>query len=392
MASPAYNSSYDEYWYNVSPQTNLPLAGEIELSIDLPAASEAFAEIAKSNEPDAAAAYVAKALKHNPELFNTLRQFIGISDKRAYLDLSYICSRIEHPEEGTALCGCQPWTLARHPMAFFLGALRGRRGGATKKALADVMAKYLLKNGLFDAARGFAAMKHDVLELLYTQLISPKEIQQKEAKRRGHGCEAALARVLEECGATVLPVGKADNPMGSNDLHVDLNSMQIAPREARVTFAFDLLVMGGDDLAVMIQSLIHTSDPGQYGVNKSDETVHVASRIKQWRADVDVKLPELWGLVDGVGFSENKRDTIEKLIDNFDHFLQLATLYKGPLRLHKLGLIKVKGVKFSSDYAEDDVDAIVQRYCPDDVRVVQEGEAPDRRWRSVRAGRAEIYV
>lgn len=29
------------------------------------------------------------------------------------------------------------------------------------------------------------------------------------------------------------------------------------------------------DIRALVQSLIHTSDPGQYGVNKSDETVDI---------------------------------------------------------------------------------------------------------------------
>ena len=34
---------------------------------------------------------------------------------------------------------------------------------------------------------------------------------------------------------------------------------------------FDLLILKTNSVKVAIQSLIHTSDPGQYGVDKSNE-------------------------------------------------------------------------------------------------------------------------
>ena len=37
--------------------------------------------------------------------------------------------------------------------------------------------------------------------------------------------------------------------------------------------SFDLIIKNSDSkIRILIQSLIHSSDPGQYGVNKSNET------------------------------------------------------------------------------------------------------------------------
>ena len=67
--------------------------------------------------------------------------------------------------------------------------------------------------------------------------------------------------------------------------------------------------------------MIHTSDPGQYGVNKSDETVDIYRRIGAYNAEVaQEQKVYLLGSVDGVGFSENPNGTIVKMLDAFDDF------------------------------------------------------------------------
>ena len=60
--------------------------------------------------------------------------------------------------------------------------------------------------------------------------------------------------------------------------------------------------------------LIHTSDPGQYGVNKSDETVDIKKLIDQYNEAYPEKPVYLIGNVDGVGFSENPNGTIAKML------------------------------------------------------------------------------
>src|SRR5262249_26708754 len=135
------------------------------------------------------------------------------------------------------------------------------------------------------------------------------------------------------------------------------------------------------------------SDPGQYGVNKSDETVAVAAQIQAAnRSQRKSKPMELWGLVDGIGFSENKADTINKMLGCFDVFVQLNTLYKAPLRLQALWLCRVRAIQFSDFYSAADVKAIKTKYVPAGVDILSTDQKPDRRWQAIKAGRATVYL
>jgi len=393
MSSPAYESKEDEYWYNVSPQDELPLAGQIDLDVDLKSISEFFLILAGAGDETTARKIISETLLDNPLIFSHCRQFLGLSDKRAYLELSYLASRTQHPTQATSLSGCHPWTLTRHPMAFFLRLLRGSKGKQVQIATADMIATYLIRQGLYQAAIGFSGMSENLMELVYTRLIVPKEYQQRAAKRRGHGCEAALASVLEQCGVDLLPKNKAANPMGANDPHLNLETMTISARQVGVTNSFDMVIQSDSRVFVAIQSLIHTSDPGQYGVDKSNETVLIAEKIRKWNALHEPEATvELWGLVDGVGFSENKADTINKLLKQFDHFIQLRTLYKAPLRLHVLGQIRVKSIRFTEYYEQEDVAAIKSLYIPNDINILSAFDEIPNDWTPIHCGEAQIFL
>lgn len=312
-----FKDAEQEYWFHVSPQEKLPVAGSVKADLDLVLASKFFAEVARADERNVRDV-VAELLKGNVSLFGDIRQFLGISDKRAYLDLSYIASRMPHPTGSMSLCGCHPWTLARHPLTFFIKLLDGKEGSDAQREAALMMSDYLLSHGLARFAPYFASMSISVLEMLYESLISPKESQQRAAKRRGHGCEAALATVLSACSLEILPVDKAVNPMGARDPNVDLVTMDVVDRMAGQTHSFDAIIKNQGRVRILVQSLIHTSDPGQYGVNKSDETVAIAKEIASWTQRNPAHPVELWALLDGVGFSENKPQTINKLLVNVD--------------------------------------------------------------------------
>lgn len=392
MNSPAYASKEDEFWYNVAQQDELPLAGDIDLKLDVSRIYGIFGKLSKAKNETEAKRVISEYLILDASLFHDMRQFLGVSDKRAYLELSYIASRTKHPTHNYGLCGCHPWTLARHPMNFFLRLLSGAKGKEVQYATSQMLAQYLLQQGLFDAAAGFSFADEKLLELIYTRLIIPKEYQQKAAKRRGHGCEAALARVLSQVGANIVPEDRWKNPMGANDPHLDMQTMKKTPRQAGVTHAFDLLVMDGSNVKVAIQSLIHTSDPGQYGVDKSNETVAIAKSFSKYNQENPNGSMELWGLVDGVGFSENKSDTINKMLQYFETFTQIRTLYKGPLRLHKLGLVKVKSIRFSEYYDSEDIDSILEQYGSDDINVLKKADNAPLNCVEIDAGEAILYV
>lgn len=386
-----FSDAEQEYWFHVSSQEALPLAGVVAVDLDLDRASTFFKSVAGAT-PEEMRQSVAELLVSNPSLFGDVRQFLGISDKRAYLDLSYIASRIAHPEAATALCGCQPWTLARHPLMFFIKLLGGVKGPSVQRAVALMMSDYLLKHGLESSAPGFAAMSSAVLEMLYARLISPKEYQQRAAKRRGHGCEAALAAVLAAGGLDIIPPDKASNPMGARDPNVDLATMEVVDRTAGRTHSFDMVLRDRRYNRVLVQSLIHTSDPGQYGVNKSDETVAINQLIKAWNITKQTPTVELWALLDGVGFSENKPETINKLLTNIDYFIQLNTLFKAPLRAHKLGLMAVCGISFSSIYSINQIEQLAKLYVSNDIQVIGHTESVWPEWSPIIAGNATIYV
>jgi len=387
-----FNSREQEYWYHVSPQEELPLAGAVNIDIDLQIILNFFQTVA-STDQNLVRARIAELLIENIDLFSSVRQFLGISDKRAYLDLSYIASRIPHPSQDTSLCGCHPWTLARHPLPFFVALLGSSRGAEVQRDVALMMGDYLLKHGLEAAAPSFSEMSIDVLGMLYARLISPKEYQQRAAKRRGHGCESALASVLASIGLNIVPLDKATNPMGARDPNLDLTSMQIVDRTAGTTRSFDMVVNSeNNQAAVLVQSLIHTSDPGQYGVNKSDETVAIIHEIQTWRRLHPDHPVELWALLDGVGFSENKPDTINKLLSHVDFFVQINSLYKAALRAHELGLAEVKAIKFLDFYTPLEAAAMAEKYVPEGVTIVTDDAAIDARWLAIAAGQAIIFI
>ena len=72
--------------------------------------------------------------------------------------------------------------------------------------------------------------------------------------------------------------------------------------------------------------------------------------------------------------------------------MQLRTLYKGPLKLHKLGLIKVHGIKFSNYYDADDIDAIIGQYGSNDIEVFSATDKPSNSLTKVDSGEATIYI
>lgn len=387
-ASP-FASRESEFWYNVMPQAEMPLAGEIGAEFDV----DRVAAFLSSAAADSAAAFKARvktALTADPQIFNDFRQLLGVSDKRAYLELSFLASRKPHPTKDTGICGCRPWEMARHPLEFFLKLASDAK---LKQPTIDVLTDYLLREGLAEAAQGFKGIPADQLSAIYLAMVLPRETQQKAAKRRGHGCEAALATVLNACGVSLLPQDKHINPMGAKDPNLDKKTFSVAPKKRGLTYSFDMLILDGANVRVAVQSLIHTSDPGQYGVNKSDETVAIAEHIKAspLQKSATTRM-ELWGLVDGVGFSENKADTINKMLDHFACFVQLNTLFKAPLRLHELGLCKVHAISLPHRYSSQDKSAIQSKYVPPDVKLVDHGFAPPSSWKGIQASGATLYL
>ena len=70
---------------------------------------------------------------------------------------------------------------------------------------------------------------------LVDYLLLPKEIQQEETKKRGHGAEQALALVLHKIGVSFIPDRRHENPMSQDDQNVDKVTFDLAPRDEKKT-------------------------------------------------------------------------------------------------------------------------------------------------------------
>lgn len=222
-------------------------------------------------------------------------------------------------------------------------------------------------------------------------MILPKEIQQAEAKRRGHGAEHYVASLLYQLGVSFLPSDRHQNPMASNDPNIDIDTFEIRQKTKGKTYSFDLIIETHlQKPLAFLQGLIHTSDPGQYGVNKSDETIQVKRDLVKSNQKYNTQ-KQHWGLVDGVGFSENKKDTIDKMLSEFDCFIQLKSLYKTGLQLHKLGLTQIKAIRFDmSFYNPAEAQAMFDKYGSTNIQCITNQTIP--KGKEIEAGKAWLYL
>lgn len=383
-------SPQNEFWYHVSNQNEIPIAGEIQTSFDTDLLEQFLKDMPKKESE--VISYIYTQLLKNPDLVDILRALVGVSDKRMYLELSYIFSKTLKKDLTVSLCGCSLYNLNRHPLGYFKNLIESRDNEVCKKST-ELIGNYFLERGIFVVLKTLATLSGDELKTIIDKLILTKETQQEEAKRRGHGAEFELAKVLHNLGCKFIPSDRHLRPMGSGDPNVDIETFEITKKAKGKTWSFDLIINDNNtNPIIFIQGLIHTSDPGQYGVNKSDETVSIKKSLDISNNKYK-KSKELWGLVDGVGFSENKKDTINKMIDEFDTFLQLKSFYKVGLRLHKIGLIKIKAIKFDDDfYTSDYKKEMYDKYGSAEILLMERREDGKKLGNEVEAGKAWLYI
>jgi hypothetical protein len=383
-------SDQNEYWYNVSNQDEIPIAGETKKTIDvnlLNSFLHSFPED-KKDQSD----YLKKGIRNNPELIDVLRTLVGISDKRMYLELSFVFSKRLMKGSDVSLSGDTLYNLNKHPLKFFKSRISsGDR--ETSLNSAELISNYLIDRDLLRVLNSLTQISASGLNVIIDKLIITKEIQQEQAKRRGHGAEFELAKHLHKLGCKFIPEDRYLKPMGTRDPNVGRKDFQIAKKEKGKTWSFDLIITDDENNhRIFIQGLIHTSDPGQYGVNKSDETVSIKDTLDKYNKENNDN-KELWGLVDGVGFCENKKDTINKMLYEFDNFIQLKSLYKAGLRLHKLRLVNIKGIRFDNTfYNLDDITALFKKYGSEDIKLIITKEEGLTLGREIEAGKAWLYV
>lgn len=343
-----------EFWYCVAAQEQLPLHKGHSLSSDkydnLINFISFFKDELKSGKTSKK--IIKKCLLNSPELLNDLRILIGVSDKRLYLDLTYLFNT-EKQEDGSRFLSEERENLVKHDTTFFINQLKN---SSHKKEFAKKISNYFLNKGIENVLITLSKLSKNEIKNIFEYLVSPKEIQQKQAKYRGHGAEMAFSKIFNELGLNFTPSNKHINPMATHDPNVDLSTMSLVKKNTKNSniHSFDLVVYDNDDnIRILVQSLIHSSDPGQYGVNKSDETVAIKKLIDKYNEQNTDKPVFLLGSVDGVGFCENPNGTIIKMLDVFDDFFQTHTLFKIGIFAQKIGLINnLKGVSFDTNFFE----------------------------------------
>lgn len=345
----------EEFWYCVSPQDDLPLfkseLQDIKSSDKIMNFISSFKNLGnKLTEKQK----IYNLIIENPNIISDIRVLVGISDKRLYLDLTYIV-HIYSSKNGQRLVKESRNNLIKHDTKFFISLLS--TDSTNREIVAKLITNYFINRGLLKILSALSTLNKFQIEQIFDKLIYPKEIQQMNAKYRGHGAEQAFAQIFTFFNLNIVPQNKDKDPMSGYDPNVDLNTMEIVKKDTsnKNCHSFDLIVKDKEKIKLLIQSLIHSSDPGQYGVNKSDETIEIYNILNTYNSENDDKV-FLLGCVDGVGFCENPNGTIVKMIDAFDEFFQIKTLFKIPLFLQKIGLIKnLVGIKYDTTYFNQEI-------------------------------------
>lgn len=378
-----------EFWYCVAPQNDIPLYRGEMLDDSVVIGLLAFLNYYRNNIQDTFSKSIQKALLYNPNFINDIRLLLGISNKRFYLDMTYL-AHISTTINGDRFVPEKREDLIKHSTAWFVGRL-SREG---KEEWAKLISGYFLSNDLEQILNAFLSLSENLVKEIFNNLIAPKEIQQKQAKYRGHGAEQLVAKSFFDVGSIIYPVNKHLTPMAERDPNVNLTTMEIVSHEVATIsiHSFDLIIKDADgDICALVQSLIHTSDPGQYGVNKSDETVEIKKMIDKYNELHSEKPVYLIGNVDGVGFSENPNGTIAKMLGAFDSFVQINTMFKVGLYMQQIGLISgIRYIVLDDDYFSSETkEYFKQKYIePAGVELVN--EIPCNYKKIIRAGRAML--
>lgn len=386
MARRVFRDFRSEYWFHVSNQNEIPIFGDVEKSIDSYLLYTIVQGISGRTGKEAKNE-LKSIIKNNVDSIDTLRTLVGVTDKRMYLELSYIFNKYRKIKGSDKnILGESIYSLQKHTVSFFKHQI-----SHGNNLILEVVVDYLLERGILSLLCILNKMNEHEISSLVENLLLPKEIQQEETKRRGHGAEQRLALFLHELGVSFIPDKRHENPMSQNDQNVDKQSFELAPRDRKKTWSMDLIIKDKDELRVFVQGLIHSSDPGQYGVNKSDETVLIKNALKKLNKKRHYKEKELWGLVDGVGFIENPENTIFKMLEQFDTFVQLKSLYKAGLKLHRMGLVSIKSIRFDMEfYSIKEAEEMFELYGSEDIEKITDTTVP--KGREIPAGKAWLYV
>lgn len=356
-------TSLEEYWYCVSSQDELPIyKGKQESSLSSDRLIECISnyKINKRKKNFDAEKYICELIINNPNCIKDLRVLVGVSDKRLYLDLTYIANKYNE-KKNTRFVNESPSNLLKHDTRYFINVLQNHKD---KELFAKIVSKYFFNKNIIKILDTFSKLTEDEIKNIFYSLIETKELQQRNAKYRGHGAEQELAKVLHDFSLDFLPKNKHLDPMSSHDPNVNLKTMTITKKKSKFVHSFDLIIKDKiGNIAILIQSLIHSSDPGQYGVNKASETAEIKKLVNEYNKSNNTNIL-LIACVDGVGFCENVNGTLKNIIENVDDFVQMKTLFKLPLILQRIGLIdNISGISFNNDFFnENQINYFVEKY------------------------------
>ena len=198
----------EEFWYCVAPQEDLPLYKGQEISSD--ACTKLIALVNKYKAMVAAGSYgttdeiINKIIIDEPSIISDMRVLVGVSDKRLYLDLTYLAN-FYSDENNTRLVPEAREHLLKHDTKYFVRLLST---SPVKKKLAREITTYFVSRGLVDILNTFSSLTTSQIEPIFDNLIATKEIQQMQAKYRGHGAEQAFAQIVTACGLKITPENK----------------------------------------------------------------------------------------------------------------------------------------------------------------------------------------
>ncbi len=378
-----------EFWYHVSAQEELPLA---EKKKNLPLQDDLNQLCGKISGDIDIKKLLEIEIYKNPELIKQLRTLVSISDKRFYLDLSYKFSR-EYVDKGNqeTLCGCVPESLTKHSTSFFISLIKKKN---EKSHIATrYIVEYLCQKGLEKILDFYAKLSLIDREIIMESLILPKEIQQQDAKLRGHGPEKRLAELVKKLNCSFYPPDKDINPMGKHDPNIAYDNMKICSRDSATTFSTDLIILDKNNSPMVgVVGLVHSSDPGQFGVDKANTVKLIRGNMDHFNNNnKENRNIELWGLVDGVGYSENKKGTINAMLPYFHNFIQIKSLWKAAIGLHGLGYCSVKGIMFNKYfYTNTKILEYMKQYIPADIKIYDFDH--EKYQQGYQAGEASLFI
>lgn len=371
----------------------MPLAGTARPLRLLTELDEIYPDQSKYQKGSLSESEIADWIMENPQLANELRLVLSLSDKRFYLDLSYLLSRKLLPgdESGGTVCGCLPHQMKKHNTSTILNMVQN---GSTwrRRSAAEVIANYLSGRGLLIVLDLYFGLDHAQRKAVNNLWLAPHDVQQNETKRRGHGAEAEIAIAFNDVGIGVIPESKATDPMGSPDPNISLDKFQIVPRRQGETVSSDIAVLDDEGkLQVIIMGLVQSSDPGQFGVDKAATNTVIRQKLDDFRNSTGSTL-ELWGIIDGIGYAENPNGTVNRMLDAFDLVIQHNSAYKAIFRAHQLGLCKVDAVLYDADFYSDMCAEQMHQKYGGKIRRIKSSDEIKTNNKAVRAGRATLWL